>query len=147
MLIMWLQYGFQVVLTTGYCNILSLMCWSIVVVLKMHHQPGGIYSIVPFTFPTYISCLTINIHRIQFQLYNYHYLLYTEFDSTNGTRPLWSISYLTDIDVIKKFNPLGCKFFRGNINICLHFKSFLHTNNIQVVEIPPRVRQGPAYST
>ena len=29
----------------------------------------------------------------------------------------------------------------------LHFMSFLHTNKTQVVEIPPRVRQGPAYST
>ena len=25
--------------------------------------------------------------------------------------------------------------------------SFLHTNKTQVVEIPPRVRQGPTYST
>ena len=38
-------------------------------------------------------------------------------------------------------------FFRENINIYLHFMSFLHTNKPQVVEIPPRVRQGPAYST
>ena len=44
-------------------------------------------------------------------------------------------------------NPLRATFFRGNINIYLHFMSFLHTNIIQVVEIPPRVRQGPAYST
>ena len=44
------------------------------------------------------------------------------------------------------FNPLRAKFFRGNINICLHFLPFLHTNETQVVEIPPRVRQGPAYS-
>ena len=38
-------------------------------------------------------------------------------------------------------------FFRGNINIYLHFMSFLLTNKTQVVEIPPRVRQRPAYST
>ena len=43
-------------------------------------------------------------------------------------------------------NPLRAKFFRENINICLHFLPFLHTNKTQVVEIPPRVRQGPAYS-
>ena len=42
------------------------------------------------------------------------------------------------------FNPLRAKFFRGNINIYLYFVSFLHTNKTQVVEIPPRVRQGPA---
>ena len=38
-------------------------------------------------------------------------------------------------------------FFRENINLYLHFMSFLHTNKTQVVEIPPRVRQGPAYTT
>ena len=45
------------------------------------------------------------------------------------------------------FNPLRAKFLRENINIYLHFMSFLHTNKTQVAEIPPRVRQGPAYST
>ena len=44
-------------------------------------------------------------------------------------------------------NPLRAKFFRGNINISLHFMAFLYTNKTQVVKIPPRVRQGPAYST
>ena len=45
------------------------------------------------------------------------------------------------------FNPLRAKFFRKNINIYLHFMSFLHINKTEVVEIPPRVRLGPAYST
>ena len=46
------------------------------------------------------------------------------------------------------FNTLhAIFFFRENINIYLHFMSFLHTNKTQVVEIPPRVRQGPAYFT
>ena len=44
-------------------------------------------------------------------------------------------------------NPLRAKFLRENINIYLHFMSFLHTDKTQVVEIPPWVRQGPAYST
>ena len=44
-------------------------------------------------------------------------------------------------------NPLHVIFFRENINIYLHFMSFLHSNKTQVVEIPPRVRQGPAYPT
>ena len=44
-------------------------------------------------------------------------------------------------------NPLRAKFLRENINIYLHLMSFLHTNKTQEVEIPPRVRQGPAYST
>ena len=45
-----------------------------------------------------------------------------------------------------QFNPLSAKFLRENINIYLHLMSFLHTNKTPVVEIPPRVRQGPAYS-
>ena len=45
------------------------------------------------------------------------------------------------------FNPSRAKFFRENINIYLHFMSFLHINKTQVVEIPPWVKQGPAYST
>ena len=37
---------------------------------------------------------------------------------------------------------LLAKFFRVNINMYLHFMTFLRTNKTQVVEIPPRVRQG-----
>ena len=48
---------------------------------------------------------------------------------------------------VKYINPLRAKFFRENINIYLHFMSFLNTNKTHVVEIPPQVRQGPAYST
>ena len=50
---------------------------------------------------------------------------------------------ITDLHI----NPLCAKFLRENITIYLHFMSFLHTNKTQVVEIPPRVRQEPAYST
>ena len=51
------------------------------------------------------------------------------------------------LDMLNYFNPLRAKFFRVNINIYLYFVSFLHTNYTQVVEILPRVRQRPAYST
>ena len=46
-----------------------------------------------------------------------------------------------------QINPLHAKFLRENINIYLHFMSFLHSDKTHVVEIPPWVRQGPAYST
>ena len=45
------------------------------------------------------------------------------------------------------FNPLNAKFFRGNINIYLHFVLFLHIDTTQVVEIFPQIRQEPTYST
>ena len=44
-------------------------------------------------------------------------------------------------------NPFRAKLLRENINISLHFMSFLHTNKTQVAEIPPQLRRRPAYST
>ena len=44
-------------------------------------------------------------------------------------------------------DPLRAKFFRWNINIYLHFVSFIHIDAMQVVEILPHKRQEPAYST
>ena len=55
---------------------------------------------------------------------------------------LWSVASFTE-----EFNPLRAKFFRGNINIYLHFVSFLHIDTTQIVEILPQVRQEPTYST
>ena len=43
-------------------------------------------------------------------------------------------------------NPLGAKFFRGHINIYLHFMSLLHSDMTHVLNILPRVRPGPTYS-
>ena len=57
------------------------------------------------------------------------------------------------IEILWKFicnvavNPLRAKFFRGNINIYLHFVSFLHIDRMQVVEILRQVRKEPTYST
>ena len=42
-------------------------------------------------------------------------------------------------------NPLRANFFRGNLNIYLHFVSFLHIDTTQVVEILPQIRQEPTY--
>ena len=44
-------------------------------------------------------------------------------------------------------NPLRAKFWRGNINVYLHFKSLLHIDLTQVLKILPQVRPGPTYST
>ena len=43
-------------------------------------------------------------------------------------------------------NPLHAKFFRGNINIYLHFMSLLHIDLTQVLKMLPQVRPGPTYS-
>ena len=45
------------------------------------------------------------------------------------------------------FNPLRAKFFRGNVNIYLHFVSLLHIDVTQVFEILPQIRQEQNYST
>ena len=55
---------------------------------------------------------------------------------------------LAILNYIIVINPLRAKFFRGNINIYLHFVSFLHIDTTQVVvEILPQLRQEPTYST
>ena len=43
-------------------------------------------------------------------------------------------------------NPLRTKFFGGNSNIYLHFKSFLQIDLTQVLKIRPQGRPGPTYS-
>ena len=44
-------------------------------------------------------------------------------------------------------NPLCAKFFRGNMNIYLHFISLLHIDMTDVLKILSQVRPGPTYST
>ena len=39
-------------------------------------------------------------------------------------------------------NSLRAKFFRGNINMYLHFKSFLHTDMPKIIEILPRISRS-----
>ena len=77
-------------------------------------------------------------------------MFYDMFEFQN-TRWLWIWEYIQCIKHITKYqvylNPLRAKFFRGNINIYLHFVSFLHTDMTQVVEILPQIRQEPTYST
>ena len=57
----------------------------------------------------------------------------------------WFDGSITTSDWTITLNPLSAKFFRGNINIYLHFVSFLHIDMIQVLKILPQVRQGPTY--
>ena len=44
-------------------------------------------------------------------------------------------------------NTLHAQFFRGRINIQLHYMPWLKIDMTQIVEILPHVRQGPTYST
>ena len=54
---------------------------------------------------------------------------------------------MVSVVAVNQVNPLRAKFFRGKINIYLHFVSFLHIDTTQVVEIIPQIRQEPTYST
>ena len=47
----------------------------------------------------------------------------------------------------KSLNSLHAKLFRGNINMYLHFMSFLHTDMPKIIEILPRIRPGLTYFT
>ena len=46
----------------------------------------------------------------------------------------------------ESLNRLRAKLFRGNLNIYLHFVSFLHIDMTPVLKILPQVRKGPTYS-
>ena len=52
-----------------------------------------------------------------------------------------------DFGITTAVNPLCEKFFRGNINTYLHLMSFLHIDMMEVVKIPPQIRQESTYST
>ena len=58
-------------------------------------------------------------------------------------RQVRSAIFVNDFSI----NPLRAKFFRGNINIDLHFMSLLHIEMTQVLKILPQVRPGPTHST
>ena len=49
--------------------------------------------------------------------------------------------------VFMSINSLRAKFFRGNINIYLHFMSLLHIDVTHVLKTLPQLRPGPTYST
>ena len=64
------------------------------------------------------------------------------------TGPLWGESTGNlGFPAQRAINPLHAKFFKVNINIYLHFVSFLHIDTTQVVEIRPQIRQEPTYFT
>ena len=56
---------------------------------------------------------------------------------------------LNRITIRSSNNPIDIQLnpLRGNINIYLHFVSFLHIGMTQVVEILPQIRQEPTFST
>ena len=51
----------------------------------------------------------------------------------------YSLAISTAITGPDCINPLRAKFFRGNINMYLHFVSFLHIDMTQVLKILPRI--------
>ena len=64
-----------------------------------------------------------------------------QIDASDNNTPLALGPTSIKINSISFINPLCAKFFRGNINIYLHFVSFLQIDTTQVVEILPQVRQ------
>ena len=70
-------------------------------------------------------------------------MIYAADDVQDGTAQVLGCGLVGN----KHINPLRAKFFTGNIDIYLHFVSFLHIDMTQVVEILPQTRQEPTYST
>ena len=70
--------------------------------------------------------------------------------------PLRHMAQITDVQCYAQtsfhnfasmFGVFKCWIFQRNINIYLHFMSFLHIDMAQVVEIIPQIRQGPTHTT
>ena len=76
-----------------------------------------------------------------------HTLRETSFVDVQNLRAPRFTSSFSNTKMSSVFNPLRAKFFRGNINIYLHFVSYLHIDTTQVVEIFPQIREEPAYAT
>ena len=66
--------------------------------------------------------------------------------STEVHRGIWHVRTGSQWGGVE-LNPLRAKFFRGNINIYLHFISLLHIDVTQVLKILTQVRPGLTYST
>ena len=57
----------------------------------------------------------------------------------NGLRDINSFAHVSMARLL--INPSRTKLLRGNINIYLHFVSFLYIDTTRVVEILPQIRQ------
>ena len=66
-------------------------------------------------------------------------------DSLHGDQ--YGLLELKVIGTLPLLNSLRAKFFRGNINMYLHFMSFLHTGIPKIIEILPPIRPGLTYFT
>ena len=94
-----------------------------------------------------VNCWQIFINRthllFRVSVYGYVYMCNQNHNKRCTVTDNDSNKQLTNIWL----NSLRAKFFRGNINMYLHFMSLLHIDMTQVAEILPHVRQGPTYST
>ena len=114
----YLIYTAEVVLNILSCSVPGAVVWSEVCLLTVFKCQSRKY-----TKPN----LIINVHA----------------DSTSHNSAKPSVGTML---MGKLIFLLRAKFFRGNINIYLHFVSFIHIDMIQVLKILPQVREGPTHS-
>ena len=106
-------------------------------------KPNLVAKILPPTLVTICAWLPKLVAKVSFQ-----FLYLVNAGLVVGSLVKWlpvMVAHTCKLDTIWVFNPLRAILFRENIY--LYFMSFLHTNKKQVVEIPPQVIQGPAYTT
>ena len=91
------------------------------------------------------SIPSLNVFTCQNSNQNAEWILYQGPLVTRWWNLLWDLSiscWKSDVD---PSNSLRANFFRGNINIYLHFMWCLDIEMSQVVEILPRIRPGLNY--
>ena len=84
--------------------------------------------------------------RVQLTIFQHWFRLWLGADqATSHYLNQWWLDYrriYASLGLSELINPLRAKFFRGNINIYLHFMSSLHIDLTQVLKILPQVREG-----
>ena len=97
---------------------------------------------------SHFKCVALLISLI---LYIARYWLQHNNGQRNTCQTCWLTSLVPEMwprgmPSEKLFSPLRANFFRGNINIYLHFMSFIHIDLTQVLKALPQVREGLTHS-
>ena len=99
----------------------------------------GVYATISFTYLVWGPCSGV---RVWYETC-FVSTTYNVFSDIH----VWRCYAVCSIIPSLHFNPLRAKFFRGNINIYLHFMSLRHIDMTEVLKILPKLRAGPTYST
>ena len=128
------------------CHLTSIGNLIVDIVLRLSYLQNGISYTGKTTSLYWIGALVLN-SEIERELVCCCTAVPSADMSLTTQAKLVLVFHEKNVIFLCHLNPLRAKFFRGNINIYLHFVSFLQIDVTQVFEILPQIRQEPTYST